>query len=39
MVNQIAGVETPRAIIEAAQARLMGKILKGPTALGDLLED
>jgi len=25
--------------MDAAQARLMGKILKDPTALGDLIED
>lgn len=37
VVSQIAGVETPRTIMEAGQARLMGKILRDPTAAGDLV--
>jgi len=38
LVSQIAGVESPSMAMDAAQSRLMGKILKDPTALGDLLK-
>ena len=36
-VNDIAGVEDPKVILEEAQARLMRKIMVNPEALGDLL--
>jgi len=37
LVSQIAGVESPRMALDAAQARLMGKIMRDTTALGDLM--
>lgn len=39
MVSQIAGVESPRMVLDAAQARLAGKMLRDPSALGDLWVD
>jgi len=39
LVSQIAGVESPRMALDAAQARLMGKIMRDTTALGDLIFD
>jgi len=39
LVSQIAGVESPGMAMDAAQSRLMGKILRDPTALGDLIEE
>ena len=39
LVSQIAGVESPKMAIEAAQSRLMGTILRDPKVLGDLVED
>ena len=39
LVSQIAGVESPRMALDAAQARLMGKIIRDTTALGDLMFD
>jgi len=39
LVSQIAGVESLRMALDAAQARLMGKIMRDTTALGDLIFD
>jgi len=39
LISQIAGVESPRMALDAAQARLMGKIMRDTTALGDLMFD
>jgi len=39
LVSQIAGVESPRMVLDAVQARLMGKIMWDTTALGDLIFD
>jgi len=39
LVSQIAGVESPRKALDAAQARLMGKIMRDTTALGDLMSE
>jgi len=36
LVSEIAGVENPRMALDAAQARLLGKLLRDPTALGDM---
>ena len=36
LVSQIAGVESSRMALDAAQARLMGKIMRDTTAIGDL---
>jgi len=36
LVSEIAGVESPRMTLDAAQARLMGKMIRDSTALGDL---
>ena len=36
LVSEIAGVESPRTVLDAAQARLLGKMMRDPTALGDL---
>jgi len=37
LVSQIAGVESPRMALDAPQARLMGKIMRDTSALGDLI--
>lgn len=39
LVSQIAGMESPAMTMDAAQSRLMGKILRDPTTLGDLVKD
>jgi len=39
LVSQIAGVESPRMALDAAQPRLMGKIMRDNTAIGDLMVD
>jgi len=39
LVSQIAGVESPRMALDAAQARLMGKMIRDTTAIGDLMWD
>ena len=39
VVSQIAGVESPRMVMDAAQARLMAKVMRDPTAVGDLLTE
>ena len=39
LVSQIAMVESPRMALDAAQSRLMGKIMQDTTALGDLIFD
>lgn len=36
LVSQIAGVESLRMVLDTAQARLAGKMIKDPGALGDL---
>jgi len=36
LVREIAGVESPRMALDAAQARLLGKMMRDPTTLGDL---
>jgi len=36
LVSQTAGVESPRMVLDAAQARLMVKMVRDPTALGGL---
>jgi len=36
LVSEIAGVESPRMALDATQARLLGEILRDPTALGDI---
>jgi len=36
LVSEIEGVKSPRMVLDAAQARLLGKMMKDPTALGDL---
>jgi len=36
LVSQIAGVKSPRMALDAAQARMIGKIIRDPTAVGDL---
>ena len=36
LVSEITGVESPRMALDAAQARLLGKLMRGPTALGDV---
>ena len=38
MVNQIAGVESVETILEEKQACLLGKTMRDPEMLGDLLE-
>jgi len=38
-MSQIAGAESSRIALDAAQARLMGKLMLGPTVLGDLWVD
>ena len=35
LLSEIAGVESPRMALDAAQARLLGKLMRDPTALGD----
>jgi len=37
LVSQIVGVESPRIALDAAQARLMRKIMRYTTAIGDLM--
>jgi len=37
LVSQIAGVESPRMGLDVAQARLMGKIMRDTTTIGDLI--
>jgi len=37
LVSQIAGVESPGMVLDAAQARVMRKIMGDNTALGDLI--
>jgi len=37
LLSQIAGVESPRMALDAAQASLMGKIMQDTTAVGDLI--
>jgi len=39
LVSLIAGVESPRMALNAAQARLMGKIMRDTTALEALIFD
>jgi len=39
LVSQIAGVESPRMVLHAAQPRVMGKIIRDTTVLGDLIFD
>jgi len=39
LVSQITAVESPRMALDAAQTRLMGKIMRDTTALGDLIFD
>jgi len=39
LVSQIAGVESPKVALDAAQARLMGKIMRDTTTLEDLMFD
>jgi len=36
LVSEIMGVGGPRIALDAAQARLLGKLLRDPTALGDM---
>ena len=36
LVREIAGVESPRMALDVAQARLLGKMMRDPTTLGDL---
>jgi len=36
LVREIAGVESPKMALDAAQARLLGKMMQDPTTLGDL---
>jgi len=36
LVSEIAGVESPRMALDAAQARLLGKMMRDPIALGDM---
>jgi len=36
LVSVIAGVESPRMTLDAAQARLLGKMMRDPTALEDM---
>ena len=36
LVSEITGVENPRMALDAAQARLLRKMMRDPTALGDL---
>jgi len=36
LVSEIAGVESPRMALDAAQAKLLGKLMWDPTALGDM---
>lgn len=38
LVSQIAVMESPRIAKESGQARFLSKILRDPTAVGDLLE-
>jgi len=35
LVREIAGVESPRIALDAAQARLLGKMMRDPTTLGN----
>lgn len=39
LINQIGGAESPRMVRAAAQARLMGKIMRDTSTLGDLLNE
>jgi len=36
LVSEIAGVASPRMALDAGQARLLGEMMRDPTALGDL---
>jgi len=36
LVREIAGVESPRIVLDAAQVWLLGKMMRDPTTLGDL---
>jgi len=36
LVREIAGVESPKMALDAAQARLLGKMMRDPIILGDL---
>jgi len=36
LVSEIAGVESPRVALDVAQARLLGKLRRNPTALWDI---
>jgi len=36
LVREITGVESPRMALDAAQARLLRKMMRDPTTLGDL---
>ena len=39
MVSQIARVESPRMALDAAQARVVGKLMRDPSYMDDLCED
>ena len=39
LVNQIAGVKIPRMAQDAAQARVMGKLMRNPSYMNDLWKD
>ena len=39
LVSQIAGVESPRMALDAAQARVMGKLIGDPSYMDDLWKD
>ena len=39
LVSQIAGVESPRMALDAAQARVMGKIMRDSLYMDDLCKD
>jgi len=36
LVSEVMEVESPRMALDAAQARLLGKLMRDPTALGDM---